>query len=74
MHDYLLAPEKLEISQIMLSKYRRNIADEYGIKSANVNKLVPNLGSKSKYVLHYTNVQLYYILGMKFVKVMKFKI
>ena len=72
MHDYLLAPEKLEISQIMLSKYRRNIADEYGIKSANVNKLVPNLGNKSKYVLHYTNVQLYYTLGMKLVKVMKF--
>ena len=72
MHDYLLAPEKLEISQIMLSKYRRNIADEYGLKSANVNKLVPNLGNKSKYVLHYTNVQLYYTLGMKLVKVMKF--
>ena len=71
MHDYLLAPEKLEISQNMLSKYSRNIADEYGIKIANVNKLVPNLGKKSKYVLHYRNVQLYYTLGMKLVKVMK---
>ena len=56
LHDlhnhYPLAPEKLEISQNMLSKYCFNIANEYGIKIGGVNKLVPNLGSKSKYVVH----------------------
>ena len=31
-NDYLLAPEKLETSQNMLSKYCSNIANEYGIK------------------------------------------
>ena len=36
-----------------------------------VNKLVPNFGNKSKYVLHYRNLQLYLSLGMKLTKVHK---
>ena len=71
MHDdYPLAPEKLEISQNMLSNYCSKIADECGVKIGGVNKLVPNL------VLHYRNLQLYLSLGMKLVsinKVLKFK-
>ena len=63
--DYPLSPEKLEISQNMLSKYCSDIADEYGIKIGGVNKLVPNLGNKSKYVVHYRNLQLYLLLGTK---------
>ena len=44
MHnDYPLAPERLEISQDMLSKYCCDIANEYGIRVGGVNKLVPNL-------------------------------
>ena len=53
-----------------------NIADEYKIKFGGVNKLVPNLGNKSKYVLHYKNLRLYLSLGMKLTKVhriLKFK-
>ena len=70
MHnDYPLAPEKLEISQNMLSKYCSNIANEYRIKTGGINKLVPNLGSKSKYAVHYKNLQLYLSLGMKLTKV-----
>ena len=41
-----------------------------------MNKLVPNLGNKSKYVLHYKNLQLHLSLGMKLTKVcriLKFK-
>ena len=57
--DYSLAPGKLEVSQNMLSKYCFNIANEHGIKIGGVNKLVPNLGNKSKYVVHYRNIQLY---------------
>ena len=68
-NDYRLAPEKLEITQNMLSKYCFNIANEYGIKIGGVNKLVPNLGNKSKYVVHYRNLQLYLSLGMKLTKV-----
>ena len=52
-HDYPLAPEKLEISQNMLSKYCSDIADNYEIKIGGVNKLVPNLKNKEKYVIHY---------------------
>ena len=73
MHDlhnnYPLAPEKLKITQNVLSKYCFNIANEYGIKVGGVNKLVPNLGNKSKYVVHYRNLQLYLSLGMKLTKV-----
>ena len=68
-NDYPLAPEKLEINQNMLSKYFFNIANKYGIKIGGVNKLVPDLGNKSKYVVHYRNLQLYLSLGMKLTKV-----
>ena len=77
MHnDYPLAPEKIEISHNMLSKYCRNISKEYGIKIGSVNKLVPNLSNKSKYVLHYENLQLYLSVGIKLTKIhriLKFK-
>ena len=75
-NDYPLAPEKLEISQNMLSKYYFNIEDEYGIEISGVNKLVPNLGNKSKYVVHYRNLQLYLSIGMKLTKthrILKFR-
>ena len=76
LNDYPLAPEKIKISQNMLSKYCSNIANKYGIKIGEVNKLVPNSGNKSKYIVHYKNLQLYLSLGMKFTKVhriLKFK-
>ena len=68
MHnDYPLATEKLQISHNFWSNYCSNIANKYGIKIGGVNKLVPNLGNKSKYVCHYRNLQLYLSLGMKLV-------
>ena len=77
LHNHCsLAPEKREISHNMLSNYCSSIANKYGIKIGGVNKLVLNLGSKSKYVVHYRNLQLYLSLGMKLVsvhRVLKFK-
>ena len=67
--DYPLAPEKLEISSDMLSKYCSGIANKHGIKVDGVNKLVPDLGNKIKYIVHYGNLQYYLSLGMKFIKV-----
>ena len=75
-NDYPLAPEMLESSQNTLSKYCSDIANEYGIKIGGVNKLVPNLGNQSKYVIHYKNLQFYVSLGMKLIsvyRILKFK-
>ena len=51
-NDYPLAPEKLAISSDMLLKYCKEIDDKYEIKVGDVEKLIQNLGSKTKYVLH----------------------
>ena len=58
----------------MLSKYCREIADKYDIKVGDVKKIIPNLGNKTKYVLHYRNLQLYLFLGMKLIKIHSVKI
>ena len=70
-NDYPLAPEKLAIPYDMLSDYCKKIADEYRIKVGDVMKLIPNLGNKTNYVLHYRNLQLYLSLGMKLSKIHK---
>ena len=60
----------------MLSQYCSSIANKYGIKIGGVKKLIPNLGIKSKYVVHYRNLKLHLSLGMKLAKghrVLKFK-
>ena len=75
-NDYPLVPEKLEISPNTLPNYCSNIANKHEIKIGGVNKLVPNLDDKSKYVLYYRNLQLYLSLGMKLISVhrtLKFK-
>ena len=55
----------------MLSKYCCSITNEYEIKISGVNKLVPNLGNKSKYVVHYKNLQLYFSLRIKLTKIQR---
>ena len=49
----------------MLSEYQLKIADLYNITISNVNKLVPNIFDKEKYVLHHENLQLCLKLRLK---------
>ena len=64
-NHYPLPPAKLAIPYDMLSNYRKKIADKYKIKVGDVKKLVPNLGNKTKCIVHYRNSQLHLSLGMK---------
>ena len=68
-NDYPLAPEKLTVTNDVLSNYCKSIADKYEIKVADIKKSIPNLGNKNKYVVHYRNLQLYLSLGMKLTKI-----
>ena len=56
----------------MLSKYCKIIADDYEIKVGDVKKLIPNLGNKTNYVVHYKNLQMYLSLGMKLTKFIEY--
>ena len=68
-NDYPLAPEKVKVERDMLSTYCVKIADKFNMPSGLVEKLIPTLGNKEKYVLHYRNLQLYLDLGLKLKKV-----
>ena len=75
-NDCSLAPEKFKVNHDMLPNYCSNIANNFVIKIAGVNKSIPNLCNKNKYVLHYRNLQLHLSSGMELTKVhtvLKFK-
>ena len=58
LHDlhncYPCAPEKVKVTNDMLSDYCKNIADKHNISTGLVHKLIPTLNNKEKYMLHYT--------------------
>ena len=53
----------------MLSAYCKKIAEKYQISIGLVEKLIPTLCDKEKYVVHYRNLQLYLDLGLKLMKI-----
>ena len=68
-NDYPLVPEKVKVTDDMLSGYCKNIQKKFNISTGLVHKLIPTLCDKEKYVLHYRNLQLYIDLGLKVKKV-----
>ena len=64
-NDYPVTPEKVKVSNNMLSAYCKKIAEKYNISIGLVSKLVPILRDKKEYVLHYHNLQLYLDLSLK---------
>ena len=68
-NEYPIAPEKVKVSNDMLSAYCRKIAKKYNISTLLVRKLIPTLRDKKEYVLHYRNLQLYLDLGLKIKKI-----
>ena len=64
-NDFPLAPETIEITEDMLSPYAKELKKKLGLKGGKDKKLVPNLGPKRHYILHFKTLQLYLRLGMK---------
>ena len=79
MHHTMIILWPQKILQCLMKSCQiivKKIANKYGIKDGVVKKLIPNLGDKTNYVLHYRDLQLYLSLGMKLTKihrVIKFK-
>ena len=68
-NDYPVTPEKLNVSNNMLSGYCKEIANKFNISIGLVSKLIPTLRDKKECVLHYCDLQLYLDLGLKIKKV-----
>jgi len=64
-NDYPCAPEKIVVTDDMLSDCCQKIKNLHGNSSGNVSKLIPTLRGKKKYVLHYRNLKLYLDLGLR---------
>ena len=68
-NDYPVCPEKVRMSNDILSGYCEKIAEKYNISIGLVSKLIPMLRDKKEYLLHYRNLQLYLDLGLKIKKI-----
>ena len=68
-NDYPCTPQKMIITDNMLSDYTRKLKEENSVSSGKVPKLVTTLYDKKKYVIHYRNLQQCLELGMKITKI-----
>ena len=71
-NDYPLAPERVQVSERMLSDKAVDIKRHYNVSRGAIDtKLIPNLMNKVKYVTHYMNLKYYLEKGMKLGKIYK---
>ena len=68
-NDYPVTPEKIKVSNGMLSRYCKKIAEKYNISIGLVRKLILTLKDRKGCVLCYRNLQLCMDLGLKIKKV-----
>ena len=68
-NDYPCAPEKIIVTNDMLSPYCGEIKNLHANSSGTVSKLIPTLNKKTNYVLHYQNLKLYQSLGLRLTKI-----
>ena len=59
----------MKINHDFLSPYCKQLAEDLQIGNGTVPKLVPNLSSKTKYIVHYHSLKLYLSLGLRVTKV-----
>ena len=64
-NEYPLAPEKMKVTEDMLSPYPKKLLEDLDLKGTSTEKLIPNLNAEKNYVVHYRNLKLYFYLGMK---------
>lgn len=68
LHD-LRNNDEIEVSENMLSNYAKNVKENFGISAGDVQKVIPTVNNKEKYVLHYRNLQLYLLLSLNLTKI-----
>lgn len=61
--DYPLAPERMQITDDMLSEWQLDTKADLGYKPAKVEKLASNVKDKYNYVIHYRNLKFYLAAG-----------
>ena len=64
-NDYPLAPERMLVTNDILSPYARSLQEKLDIGDDTVPKLVPNLTSKTNYVADIRNLMYYRDMGLK---------
>ena len=67
--DFPLCPEKLKVTDDMLSPYCQQLKEDLGLKEPSIGKLIPNLHNKTRYILYFKNLKLCLDLGMKLTKI-----
>ena len=70
-NDFPMTPEKIKVSEEMLSSFQLKMKNKYDIKVGVTNKLIPNLLPKKNYVIHYRNLEYYLSKGWILTKVHK---